>query len=257
MPSNKKTIPRMMSTPTPRTQHGHVIRDLGIGIVSGRYPENTIMPGDAELQQQYGVSRTVLREAFKTLAAKGVVQPKAKIGTRVLERRNWNMFDPDILHWYVETGVDSAFLMSLQEMRLALEPEAARLAAQRRTKDQIARLHHWVNQMSDTVAASFVESDLQFHITVAEASANPFMRSISTLVEVALATTFTISSPIPNSERHALTVEKHRQIALAIENSQEEAASAAMRAVINEGIERIRVVIGKEQRSPDGVERVD
>ncbi|MGH6862476.1 MAG: FadR/GntR family transcriptional regulator, partial [Phyllobacterium sp.] len=192
------------STGQSRTHLGHVMRDLGLKIISGSYPENTILPGDTELLQRFGVSRTVLREALKTLAAKGLIQPKAKIGTRVLERSHWNLFDPDILVWHFEAGPSAHFLSSIVEMRLALEPEAAGLAALRRTDEQLEKLYAWVGKMGEAreSASDFVYSDLQFHIAIAEASGNPFMRSISALIEVALVTTFTISSPIPNSESH-------------------------------------------------------
>ena len=70
------------------------MRELGVGIVSGDFPQNSILPGDAELMERFGVSRTVLREAMKTLAGKGLIQAKARIGTRVRDRSDWNLFDP-------------------------------------------------------------------------------------------------------------------------------------------------------------------
>ena len=232
----------------PKGFHGHVISELGRSIVSGAYPENSLLPRDAELQERFGVSRTVLREALKTLAAKGMIQPKAKIGTRVLARKGWNLFDPDILQWHAEAGaIDAEFLFSLQEMRLALEPEAAALAALRRTDAQVAELFRWVGRMGDMTitGAEFVEYDLRFHISVAEASQNPFMRAISALIEVALGATFTVSSPIPNTEKHKLNVERHRAIAEAIRIQDPIAARSAMRTVIMEGIGRVSEVTGK------------
>ena len=129
-------------------------------------------------------------------------------------------------------------------MRLALEPEAAGLAALRRTDAQLEALFGWVEKMGEArdSAMDFVNSDLQFHIAVAEASGNPFMRSISALIEVALVTTFTISSPIPNSESHIRSVARHQAIAVAIRDGDVEAAKAAMRVVIGEGAERVLVV---------------
>lgn len=228
--------------------HGHVMGDLGRSIVGAVYAENSILPRDGELQQFYGVSRTVMREALKTLAAKGMVQPKAKIGTRVLSRQSWNLFDPDILQWHAEVGaVDAKFLFSLSEMRLALEPEAAALAASRRTDEQVVEIYTWVDKMGEPTVSGqdFVDYDLRFHVTVAEASQNPFMRSISALIEVALAATFRVSSPIPNTEQHKLTVQRHRAIAEAIEMGNSEAARQAMRKVIQEGVDRVSEVTGK------------
>jgi len=223
------------------THHGQVMRDLGLKIVSRFYAEDSILPGDAQLLRQFQVSRTVLREALKTLAAKGLIQPRAKIGTRVLKRSHWNLFDPDILVWHFETGASPEFLSSLLEMRLALEPEAAGLAALRRSEQQLERLYDCVGRMEGEghSAPDFVNSDLQFHLAIADASGNPFMRSISTLIEVALVTTFTISSPIPNSERYGQSVARHKAIADAINVRDVQAAKAAMRAVIVDGAERV------------------
>lgn len=255
MPSNEHELiklpagqPRLIAAKRPRTQHGHVMHELGLGIIGGGFPENSILPGDEELQRRFRVSRTVLREALKTLSAKGLVQAKAKIGTRVLQRQFWNLFDPDILYWYAETGVDVKFLHHLSEVRLALEPEAAALAAERRTEENVEQLYRWIDRMADpqSTAADFVEADLRFHNTVADASGNPMMRSVSGLIEVALAITFTISSPVPNTPRHARTVARHRAIADAISHGDADAARGAMRAVIREGLERVAAEKGEK-----------
>ncbi len=109
------------------------------------------------------------------------------------------------------------------------------------TDAQLEKLYHWVAKMGSAreSAQDFVYSDLQFHIAIADASGNPFMRSISALIEVALVTTFTISSPIPNSESHIRSVARHAAIADAIKAGDAEAAKEAMRVVIREGAERV------------------
>lgn len=230
----------LLTLRVPRSQHDHVLRTLGLGIVNGEFPEGSLLPGDAELLKRLGVSRTVLREALKTLSAKGMVFAKAKTGTRVTERRFWNLFDSDLLYWHLETGVDSRFLFHLSEMRLVFEPEAAAMAAARRTEAHLAELYRWVDVMgaSRSAPADFVDGDLQLHLAIAEASGNPLMRSIGALIEVALAMTFAISSPIPNGERHALIVAKHRDVVDAIRDGEPAAARAAMQAVIREGLDR-------------------
>ncbi|EEY01113.1 GntR domain-containing protein [Brucella pinnipedialis M163/99/10] len=83
-----------------------MVGELGRGIVAGTIPEGSILPGDHELSLRFGVSRTVLREAMKTLAAKRLIEPKAKVGTRVLGHASWNFFDPDVLSWRFEAGFD-------------------------------------------------------------------------------------------------------------------------------------------------------
>ncbi|WP_313609604.1 GntR family transcriptional regulator, partial [Rhizobium sp.] len=93
-----------------RNSHAHVVSELGSAIVSGRIAEGSLLPNDAELSLRFGVSRTVLRETMKTLAAKRLVEPKAKVGTRVLDRSSWNFFDPDVLGWRCEAGIDQEFV---------------------------------------------------------------------------------------------------------------------------------------------------
>ncbi|RYY33816.1 MAG: FadR family transcriptional regulator, partial [Sphingomonadales bacterium] len=112
MPNSSKTYDYAAAT-APRSHTAHVVRELGLGIVAGRHPEGSILPGDAELMDRFGVSRTVLREALKTLAGKGLIQAKARIGTRVRPRTEWNLFDPDVLIWHARNGFDDQFLAYL------------------------------------------------------------------------------------------------------------------------------------------------
>ena len=106
-----------------RSAHDVVAQGIGRGILEGEFPIGSILPRDAELMERYSVSRTSLREALKTLAAKGLIEAKTKVGTTVLGRKTgWNMFDPDILAWQIGLGVDRQFLASLFEIRQALEP---------------------------------------------------------------------------------------------------------------------------------------
>lgn len=222
-----------------RSHTASVVRELGLGIVAGTYPEQSLLPGDAELMERFGVSRTVLREAMKTLSAKGLIQAKARIGTRVRPRAEWNLFDPDVLIWHARNGFDPEFLTYLGEMRLALEPEAAALAAQRRTPEQVADLTAWVDRMAAAPSeADFVQADLNFHLAIARAAANPFLRAISTLIEVALVAMLTISSPTEDAEQLAISVAAHRAIADAIARGDDEGAREAMRVVIGQGIAR-------------------
>ncbi|MCZ4290332.1 FadR/GntR family transcriptional regulator [Hoeflea alexandrii] len=223
-----------------RSQHSFVVNELGKEIVSGIYPSGTLLPGDAELVEKFDVSRTVLREAMKTLTAKGMIIPKARIGTRITERSDWNLFDADVLVWHIETGVDVTFLRHLTDMRYAIEPFAARLAAERAGKDEIAVLYKHAEEMSRANSdESFAQADLKFHLALHAASGNPFMLSVGNLIEAALVTSFKMSSPYGESDRHVATANKHRLIVEAIERKDGEAASAAMEQVIKDGFERI------------------
>ena len=235
-----------------RNLHSQVLWQLGVAIVGGDYPEGTILPSDTELLQRFEVSRTVLREALKTLAAKGMIEARARIGTRVLPRRRWNLFDADVLAWHFETGPDVEFLRSLSEIRIGVELESAALAAQRRTDEQAEALIACAKRMGEaTSAEQFARTDLEFHRTVAEASGNPFMASISALVELALTAAFTISSPVEDAAAMIGTVKAHGRIAEAIKAGDADVAREAMKAVISEGFGRAagRMAAGKGSRT--------
>ena len=222
-----------------RNLHSQVLWQLGVAIVGGVYREGEILPSDTELLQRFSVSRTVLREALKTLAAKGMIEARARVGTRVLPRKRWNLFDADVLAWHFETGPDVAFLRSLSEIRIGVEVESAALAAERRTAEQAAALIACADRLGEArTPEEFARTDLEFHRAVAEASGNPFMASISALVELALTAVFTISSPMQDQEAMTATVRAHGRIAQAIKAQDAEEAREAMKAVIAEGFGR-------------------
>lgn len=236
-----------------RNLHSQVLWQLGVAIVGGDYPEGSILPSDTELLQRFEVSRTVLREALKTLAAKGMIEARARIGTRVLPRRRWNLFDADVLAWHFETGPDVEFLRSLSEIRIGVELESAALAAARRTDEQAEALIACAQRMGEaTSPEQFARTDLEFHRTVAEASGNPFMASISTLVELALTAAFTISSPVEDPAAMLGTVKAHGRIAEAIRAGDADEAREAMKAVISEGFGRAagRMAASSGQKEP-------
>lgn len=222
-----------------RNLHSQVLWQLGVAIVGGIYREGEILPPDTELLQRFSVSRTVLREALKTLAAKGMIEARARVGTRVLPRKRWNLFDGDVLAWHFETGPDVDFLRSLSEIRINVEMESAALTADRRSEEQALALLSCAERLGEARSAEeFARIDLEFHRSVAEASGNPFMASISALVELALTAVFTISSPMADSGDMLTTVRAHRRIAEAIHARQANEAREAMKAVITEGFGR-------------------
>ena len=144
-----------------------------------------------------------------------------------------------MLSWHFETGPDAEFLTSLAEIRVGVELESAALAATRRTDEQAQALLACAARMGEAASAEeFARTDLEFHRTVAEASANPFMASISTLVELALTAAFTISSPVRDPAALAATVAAHGRIAQAILAGDPEEARLAMKAVITQGLDR-------------------
>lgn len=228
-----------------RTSHAQVVDEIGREIISGHYPVGTTLPGDQELAQRFKVSRTVLREAMKTLAAKGLIVPRARIGTKVTPSNQWNLFDSDVLTWHFHKGVDQEFLKNLTEIRLAFEPFAAALAAENADGKDIALLYQLADDMGDLThtPGTLAVSDLKFHLAIAEASRNPFMRTVGSLIEAALVGIFKLSSPSTSENRISEVSATHRRIVEAIARRDKEGAAQAMRDVILAGQDRVKSVI--------------
>lgn len=234
-----------------RSAHDLVAHGIGQNIMKGRFPVGSTLPGDAELMELFGVSRTALREALKTLAAKGLIESKTKVGTRVLDRNNWNMFDADILEWHLEMGVDAQFLGWLFEIRQALEPFACATAALRRTPRQLETIRKALEGMYGCASnrQGFTKADLAFHQAILEASGNPFLQSIGSVIGAALATSFTISSPVSSDDRFDKAMQQHQAVFDAIEKADPQGAADAMSVLIVETAERIRIKHGEQALS--------
>jgi len=230
------------------SSHDQIAAILGTEILKGAYRPGTNIPPEAELIERFQVSRTVMREVMKTLTAKGFVTAKTRIGTRVLDPINWNYFDADVLAWRIGLGLDDEFRLSLTEVRRAIEPIAAGLAARRRTAADIVALRDQVALMgrSGHTRRSFAEADLDFHLTVGAASGNPLLRSVGGVIEAALVASFSQSSPVDDADDHEKTVNTHGAIVDAIEARDEQAAATSMLEVIDIGFRRIN---SKRRRS--------
>ena len=224
-----------------KSSHDQIAAILGMELLKGLYPPESNMPPEPELIRRFQVSRTVIREVMKTLAAKGFVIPKTRVGTRVRDRVYWNYFDADVLAWRVRLGFDDEFMHCLVEVRRALEPEAAALAARRRSSADVAHLRECIRQMgrSGHTRQSFAEADLDLHLVVGAATGNPMMRSAAGVIETALVASFIHSSPVDDPADHQATVDAHAAVVDAIEARDEQAAAEAMRRVIDCGVDRI------------------
>ncbi|PST85551.1 GntR family transcriptional regulator [Photobacterium sp. NCIMB 13483] len=157
---------------------------IGRRILIGDPAPGGILPGEVELGEMYGVSRTAVREAIKMLAAKGMVLPRPRIGTRVMPKKNWNYLDQDLLAW-LDFDSDSQLIMEYQKVRLTLEPEAAALAAEHATAEdrlEFELLMHQMHQMKDNFDQErWIEIDTRFHQLVYFSSGNHFISPFGNL----------------------------------------------------------------------------
>lgn len=226
--------------PARRTSaHDKLAHALGVRIVSGDYAEGALLPHEAVLMAELGHSRSVLREAMKTLAAKGLVQARARVGTRVTPRSDWKMLDPDVLAWACERGIDRSLLRDLADLRAAIEPQAAALAAERHDEPCIAAMRRAIAAMRDAAPGTqdIAAADVAFHHALAAASGNAFMRSFSAAIETALFASFTLSAPLDAAATEQMAI-AHAAIVDAVEAQDPAAARAATLHVIRMGLRR-------------------
>lgn len=176
-----------------RNFHNFVINEIGRAIVSGTSPVGSVLASDAVMMEQYGVSRTVLREALKTLEAKGLVEARPKVGTRVSPKSRWNFFDSQVLAWHFHAPRDQHFFENLFQVRAALELPAVEGAARHRTAEHVRLMKYWLHQAStagDSVE-QFGLACLEVHSQIAESSQNTLLRSVVGVVELLLALALT------------------------------------------------------------------
>ncbi|HEY4189940.1 MAG TPA: FadR/GntR family transcriptional regulator [Candidatus Limnocylindrales bacterium] len=160
-------------SPQPAGIHASVVQGIGRRIVRGELAVGEILPEQGELSRLLGVSRTVIREATKVLAAKGLVESRSKRGTVVLPRSDWRLLDPDVLAWVTESGLDPEFVQDTFEVRRIIEPAAARLAAERATPEELAAIEAPFEAMAAaTDEASYVEADTRYHAMLVAATHN-------------------------------------------------------------------------------------
>jgi DNA-binding FadR family transcriptional regulator len=153
--------------------HAGVVQGIGRRIVRGELATGEILPEQGELSRMLGVSRTVVREATKVLAAKGLVESRSKRGTVILPRSEWRLLDPDVLAWLTEAGLDPEFLRSMFEVRKIIEPAAARLAAERATPEELAAIRSTFEAMARADdEAAYLEADVMYHAMLVAATHN-------------------------------------------------------------------------------------
>jgi len=171
--------------------HGKLARDLGVQLVSGVLRVGQLLETELEASERHHVSRTAYREAVRILAAKGLVESRPKVGTRVTPRDKWHLLDPDVLSWIFQSVPSDHLLESLFELRMIVEPEAAALAARRRTSDHLERMRDALAAMGEHGLGREQgrAADQQFHATLLAASDNPFLRTLTSSVAMAVSWT--------------------------------------------------------------------
>ena len=161
---------------------------LGNAIINGKYGSHNPVPSEAVLCEQLQVSRSAAREAVKSLAAKGLITSRARQGIRVLPESEWNLFDADVLRWMRDSNPSLELLREFTELRVAVEPEAAMLAAQRQNLRKIEVIKEALDRMKKAESGldDPLESDIAFHLSVLDASGNRFFAQLGRIIDTTL-----------------------------------------------------------------------
>ena len=230
--------------------HGNTVDHLGEAIVAGRYAAGASIPPEPLLGEELGVSRTVVREAVKSLAAKGLLTTGPKVGTRVLASDHWNWFDPDVVIWQSKAGLTREFLRDLQDLRRVVEPAAVRMAAERATALDIAELEQAYEGMRRAVeeGGDYVAFDLRFHQGLLRACHNRMIVQMSKALSALLRTSFEISTSRKDGPRNSLPM--HRAVVDAVAARQPAKAERAILVLIDSAREDIEAVLASRRRLP-------
>lgn len=215
------------------TLHDRLLDYWGLSVVSGetatgaRLPQPNVSPIP---------SRTVTREVTRVLETMGLVTVKRKAGATANPRTMWNPYDPQVIEWRLRSKDRASALRELTELRTAVEPTAARLAAERATPDEWALLtESAINMVANSDNADgedYLNADIQFHQTLMLASGNCMLAALGNVI-ASMLTGRTRHNLMPTMA-DASALRLHGDVAAFIRKHDGQAAEEAMRAIINE-----------------------
>lgn len=224
-----------------RTTHGRsfthdIVQRLGQEIVCGVYGAQNPFPIEAELCKRLGVSRSVLREAVKMLTTKGLLNARPRQGTWVEPESNWNLLDPDVLRWFLDRKFSPTLLLEFTQVRLAIEPMAASMAARLATDEAKAAIIAGLDRMKAAERGEDdpLESDIAFHVAILRASGNRFLAQMRDLIDVALRTSIRLTNR--RKGVRLASIADHQKVSDAILAGDAEGASRAMRELMLEAL---------------------
>jgi DNA-binding FadR family transcriptional regulator len=213
-----------------------VVQELGIAIVTGRFSGNKPFPTESEICEQFAASRSIVREAIKVLNAKGLLSARPRRGTHVKPEKEWNLLDPDVLYWMLKRRFSLDLLIDFTRARLAIEPAAAAEAARTASEEQQAKMKLMLARMEQAATGSLnpLEADVDFHLSILEASNNRFFYNMSPVIETAL--NFSIRFTNRQLHQRFASVSEHAAILNAILARDQQTAAAETRGLLERAL---------------------
>ncbi|BEV01023.1 FadR family transcriptional regulator [Novosphingobium olei] len=223
-----------------RRLHGALAHKLGTAILSGQYAPGDVLPGEVAFAEELKVSRSAYREAIQVLTAKGLVASRPKAGTKVLPRERWNLLDPEVLAWAFAGEPDVAFVRDLFELRSIIEPAAARLAALRRSKEDVRLMREALAAMRRHTLTTEAgrAADRDFHDAILRATGNHAMVVLSASIGAAVHWTTQFKQRTRELPRNPIP--DHARVLDAIAAGDADAAAEAMGVLVDLALEDTR-----------------
>jgi acetyl esterase/lipase/DNA-binding FadR family transcriptional regulator len=229
--------------------HGSLAHKIATAIIKGEMAPGELLPNEEKASASFGVSRSAYREAMRTLAAKGLVVALPKVGTRIAPRAAWLLLDPDMLDWHFQAEPSESFVRDLFELRNAVQPTAAILAAQRRDDQDVSHLADALARMARTGPNSggWLNAIVSFHNGVLSATKNEAIASLSPAISTNIRWSMKLQMSLPSLKLVRDPVADNARVfeTIAAQNSKE--AGHAMASLIDaalvdtlENLKRIR-----------------
>ncbi len=227
--------------------HATTVDRLGLAVCRGEMASGSIVRID-ELEERFGVSRSVVREALRVLASMGMVASRRRVGVQVRPATEWNLYDPQVIRWRLASHGRVAQLRSLSELRTAVEPQAAALAATRAPLASASELMGLSGKLWEAGRSGdtdlFLRLDIQFHRLVLSSSGNEMFGMLDSLVAEVLTgrTHYGLMPQHPHEE----ALQMHVDVASAIQRGDSSDAHAAMLAIMTRAMTEMSTLWNEE-----------
>ncbi|HBQ5898268.1 TPA: D-galactonate utilization transcriptional regulator DgoR [Klebsiella variicola subsp. variicola] len=225
------------------TKTDRLMVTLGRQIVSGKYLPGAALPAEAELCEEFATSRNIIREVFRSLEAKRLIEMKRYRGAFVAPRSQWNFLDSDVLQWALEQDEDPGLIAAMSEVRNLVEPAIARWAAERATSNDLAQIEAALNDMiaNNQQRDAFNEADIRYHEAVLASVHNPVLQQLSVAISSLQRAIFE-RTWMGDEANMPQTLQEHKALFDAIRHQDSNAAEQAALTMIASSTRRLKEI---------------